>query len=52
MFTRILERKLWATKNEDVTDLAFFEEHIKLKLNRSIKNVKKKLETPFLNDES
>jgi len=31
MFTRLLERKLWANRNEDVTDLAFFDEHIRLK---------------------
>ena len=31
MFTRLLERKLWASKNEDVTDMAFFDEHIRLK---------------------
>ena len=35
MFTRLLERKLWANRNEDVTDLAFFDEHIRLKLIRN-----------------
>jgi hypothetical protein len=31
MFTRLLERKLWASKNEDVTDLLFLDENIRLK---------------------
>jgi hypothetical protein len=40
MFTRLLERKLWAQKNEDITDLAFFDEHIRLKLMRKKKTFK------------
>ena len=35
MFTRFLERKLWAQKNEDVTDITFFDEHIRLKQGRN-----------------
>lgn len=52
MFNRLLERKLYPTKSEDLTDLTFFEENIKLKLNRAIRNAKKKFDTPFLLDES
>jgi hypothetical protein len=31
MFTRFLERKLWASKNEDVIDVYLFDEHIRMK---------------------
>jgi hypothetical protein len=31
MFTRFLERKLWASKNEDVIDVFLFDEHIRMK---------------------
>lgn len=41
MFTRLLERKVWPSKNEDMIDLMFLEDNIRLKLNRYIKNIKK-----------
>ena len=31
MFTRFLERKLWASKNEDVIEVFLFDEHIRMK---------------------
>ena len=34
MFTRFLERKLWAQKIEDVIDVYLFDEYVKLKLKR------------------
>lgn len=40
MFTRLLERKLWANRNDDVIDTMFFDENIRLKLNRYKKNQK------------
>lgn len=40
MFTRLLERKLWANRSEDVIDTMFFDENIRLKLNRYKKNSK------------
>lgn len=50
MFTRLLERKVWPSKNEDMIDLMFLEDNIRLKVNRYIKNIKKKMDTPFLDD--
>ncbi len=52
MFTRLLERKLWANKNEDVIDTVFFDENIRFKLNRYKKNSKNQQLTPFLDDKS
>lgn len=40
MFTRFLERKLWAQKNEDVIDITFFDEHVRLKQARNRKTFK------------
>jgi len=40
MFTRLLERKLWASKNEDVIDVTFFDEHIRIKQARNRKTFK------------
>jgi hypothetical protein len=40
MFTRLLERKLWASKNEDVIDLLFFDEHIRVKKVRNAQHFK------------
>ena len=40
MFTRFLERKLWAQNNEDVIDVTFFDEHIRLKQARNRKTFK------------
>ena len=34
MFTRHLERKLWPSKNEDIIDVTFFDEHIKHKYSK------------------
>ena len=31
MFTRLLERKLWANKNEDIIDTMYFDERIRRK---------------------
>jgi hypothetical protein len=31
MFTRLIEKKLWPAKDEDIIDLTFFEEHTRLK---------------------
>ncbi len=39
MFTRFLERKLWAQKNEDVLDILIFDEHIRLKQARARKSI-------------
>ena len=41
MFTRFIERKKWPTQNDDVIDITFFEENVKLKKKKSIKNYKK-----------
>lgn len=40
MFTRLLERKLWAQKNEDVFEITYFDEHIRLKQARNRKTFK------------
>lgn len=40
MFTRYLERKLWAQKNEDVIDVTLFDEHIRFKKERGRKTFK------------
>ena len=37
MFTRLLERKLWPSNNEDIIDLMFFSEHIKAKYGKNNK---------------
>jgi abortive infection bacteriophage resistance protein len=39
MFTRFLERKLWASKNEDVIDVFLFDEHIRMKILRKQKRL-------------
>jgi hypothetical protein len=54
MFSRLLERKLWAQRNEDVTDLAFFDEHIRLKHIRNGQTFKRKgvSESAFLSDKT
>jgi hypothetical protein len=38
MFTRFLERKLWASKNEDLVDITYFDENIRAKYNKYAKN--------------
>lgn len=48
MFTRMLERKLWAQKNEDVIDITFFDEHIRLKQARNRKTFKSVRDFLFL----
>lgn len=50
MFTRLLEKKMWPLKNEDMIDLMFFEDNIRLKVNRYMKNIKRKHKTAFLDD--
>lgn len=50
MFTRFIEKKKWPTQNDDIIDTTFFDEHIKLKKAKSIRNFKKNVETPFLDD--
>lgn len=52
MFTRLLERKLWASKNEDIIDITFFDEHIRHKFSKQKKTAKTQQETFFLNDKS
>jgi hypothetical protein len=39
MFTRFLERKLWASKNEDVIDVFLFDEHIRMKILRKQRKI-------------
>lgn len=34
MFTRLLERKIWPSKNDDIVDVLFFDENIKLKYSK------------------
>ncbi len=48
MFTRLLERKLWPSKNEDIIDTTFFDEHIKLKYSK-VKVKSKNVTTIVLN---
>lgn len=50
MFTRLLEKKVWPLKNEDMVDLLFLEENIRLKLSRYLKNIKKVSLTFFRNN--
>lgn len=50
MFTRLLEKKVWPLKNEDMVDLLFLEENIRLKLSRYLKNIKKVSLTYFRNN--
>ena len=53
MFTRLLERKLWPSKNEDIIDVTFFDEHIRSKFNKVKKSSRStQQETFFLNDQS
>lgn len=40
MFTRLLERKLWANKNEDLIDTLYFDERIRRK-NQKVKKPSK-----------
>ena len=40
MFTQLLEKKIWARKNQDVINTLFFDENIRVKQNRYKKNAK------------
>lgn len=42
MFTRLIERKVWASKNEDIIDVMFFDEHIRQKYQKAKKVSKSK----------
>lgn len=41
MFTRFIERKKWPTHNDDIIDVTYFDEKVKMKKKKSIKNFKK-----------
>lgn len=47
MFTRYLERKLWAQKNDDVIDVVLFDEHIRCKKERNKARIKSVSITTF-----
>jgi len=40
MFTRLLERKFWPSKNEDIIDVMFFDESIRAKFQKPKKSAK------------